>query len=279
MPVDEAALNEFLAAPEGSPAPEASAPTAAPAAAPSTPDAPAAAEAVIPSREATPSADAKVEAAVAATGQTEDKWDPETRKYIESLRSESAKYRQRGQRYNEVFDGYEDEAVDEWLSLASTLREDPRAAATRFQEIAQAILEANQEDEPVVDHAAEAEVLTRAQFEQLMAEREAKADLERRVAKIEADATTMGYTVGDDRYQELLYVASTLPSGSIQEAHAKLAARDQAVIDRYVASLGAKPAPAAPSANGAPASGERSIKTFAQANEALDAYLAGVEWQ
>lgn len=285
MGVDVEALDAFLADP-ATPGGDLN-PTGneVPAAAPAAPEASAPAaseEASIPSREAapaTPSADAKVEAAVAATGQTEDKWDPETRKYIESLRSESAKYRQRGQRYNEVFDGYEDDAVDEWLSLASTLREDPKAAAARFQEIAQAILEANTEPEPVVDHAAEAEVMTRAEFERALeaklAERDKAADLARRTAQIEADARVLGYEPGSESYEELLYTASRLPNGSIQAAHEKIAARRQAVIDQYVASLGTKPAPEVPAA-GAPASGERKISSFKQANEALDAWLAGL---
>ncbi len=273
--VDETALDAFLAAddPTGPVTP-----TEAPAA-PAAPVAPAASEAStpveIPTRpEATPAADAKVEAAVAETGQTEDKWDPETRKYIESLRSESAKYRQRGQRYNDVFEGYEDDAVNEWLELAETLKADPKAAAGRFQEIAQAILDANQEAEVApVDHAANDAPLTRAEFDALMAEREKAADLRARTIQIEVDAKTLGYQPGSDDYDELLYTASRLPGGSIQKAHEKIAARKQAVIDSYVASLGQKPAPTVPSA-GAPASGEVKLASFEDANTALDAWLA-----
>lgn len=278
--VDEAALDSFLSesmseTPASAPA-ETGAPAAPAEVSPSGEQA-----AVIPTREetpaATPEADAKVEAAVAATGQSEDKWDPDTRKYIESLRSESARYRQRGQRYNDVFDGYEEDAVNEWLELATTLKNDPKAAAERFQTIAQAILEAEQASAPPVDHASEAEgevPLTRAQFDQLMKEREAAQDLQRRTMQIELDAKTLGYTPGSDDYDELLYNASRLPNGSIQEAHAKLQAKKQAVIDAYVASLGARPAPTVPDPNGSPASGERKLKSFDEANSALDAWLA-----
>jgi hypothetical protein len=271
MAVDEAALDAFLATPDApvAEAPAAAAPVATAETAPVT-------EAVIPA--ATPAADAAVDAAVAATGQSEDKWDEKTRKYIEDLRDESAKYRKRGQRYNDVFDGYEEDAVSEWLDLANTLKNDPRAAAERFQTIAQAILEANQEPEvPAVDPNAAAEMFTKADFEKLMAERDAKADLDRRVAKIEVDARGLGYEVGSESYQELLWIASQIKSGSIQEAHAKMQAKYQAFFDAKVKEMGGAPAPVVP-ANGAPASGERQLKTFDQANEALDAYLAGLTW-
>lgn len=280
MGVDVEALDAFLAdpaTPGGDLNPEGTATAAAPAAPEAA--APAASDegASIPSREAaTPSADAKVEAAVAATGQTEDKWDPETRKYIESLRGESAKYRQRGQKFNDVFDGYEEDAVNEWLELATTLKNDPRAAAERFQTIAQAILEAQEEVAPEapVDHAAQDAPLTRAEFEALMAEREQQAALKARTIQIEVDAKSLGYEKGTEDYDELLFVASRLPNGSIQDAHAKITAKRQAVIDRYVASLAAKPAPTVPDPNGAPASGERKIRSFDEANTALDAWLA-----
>lgn len=268
--VDEAALDTFLQESFT----ESPAPTTPVEAAPVTSETPAA-EATIPSREETPSADAKVEAAVAATGQTEDKWDPETRKYIESLRSESAKYRQRGQKYNEVFDGYEDEAVDEWLSLADTLKNDPRAAAERFQEIAQAILDAQleQEEEEPTQAPEGDRPLTRAEVEAMLAERERQADLKQRTAQIELDAKTLGYQLGSEDYDELLYTASRLKNGSIQDAHAKLLAKKQAVIDGYVQSLAQKPAPTVPG-DGSPASGEQKLRTFEEANSALDAWLA-----
>lgn len=283
--VDESALDAFLAgdgeaAPAAAPAAPAAPVAEAPASAPAEPSIPAAEAARTPAAEAaTPAADAAVEAAVAATGQTEDKWDDDTRKYIEDLRSESAKYRQRGKRYNEVFDGYEEEAINEWLDLANTLKSDPRAAAGRFQEIAEAILAAEQEaagqEEAPGAEAPAAETFTRADFERLMAEREAKMDLDRRVAQIEVDARGLGYTVGSEAYQELLWIASNLPSGSIQEAHDRLEAKYQAYYDRRVQALGGKPAPQVPDPNGGVAApGDGKLKTFADANAALDAWLA-----
>lgn len=259
-PEQEANLNSMLAD-EGAPAPVAEAP-AAPA-----PVTPAAEQVEIPST------DAELPEG--------DKFD---RAYVEKLRRESAGYRDRAKRYNEVFEGYEEDAVNEWLSLASTLKADPNAAASRFQEIADAIraqygdAAGDAADAKVADAAASAEAptekpLTRAEFDQLMAEREKQNDVKARVQKIEADARSLGYETGTDSYDQLLWRASRSQSGSIADAHAAIKAERQAVIDAYVAEMKGQPAPLVPS-QGAPASGERSIKTFTQANEALDAWLA-----
>ena len=286
--VDEAALDSFLAgdgeavssAPAeapAAPAAEAAAPAPAVAPAPAAESVPAVPAAEAAAQSTTPAADKAVEDAVAATGQTEDKWDEKTRAYIEDLRNESAKYRKRGQRYNDVFDGYEEDAIEEWLSLANTLKSDPRAAALRFQELAEAINAAAQQEEPQVpaDEAPAQETFTRADFERLMAEREQKADLDRRVAQIELDARQLGYTVGSEAYNELLWVASNIPSGSIQEAHDRLEAKYQAYYDRRVAALGGKPAPVVPDPNGGVAApGDGKLRTFEDANKALDAWLA-----
>lgn len=258
MAVDEAALDAFLADPS-TPGGDLN-PTGEAAAAP----------AETPAVE-TPAAE--VEHTIPEPTAEQDSFD---RAYVEKLRRESAGYRERAKRYNDVFDGYEEDAVNEWLELASTLKNDPRAAAERFQTIAQAILEAQEEVAPEapVDHAAQDAPLTRAEFEALMAEREQQAALKARTIQIEVDAKSLGYEKGTEDYDELLFVASRLPNGSIQDAHAKITAKRQAVIDRYVASLAAKPAPTVPDPNGAPASGERKIRSFDEANTALDAWLA-----
>ncbi len=260
MPVDEAGLDAFLAAPD--------APAEAPAPAVETPAH--AAEAVeVP--------------AVEPVAPANSKWDADTEKYIKELRSEAQNYRNRAKQYNDVFEGYEPEAVEEWLSLASTLKADPAAAADRFGELAEAIRgqftdPAGKEADAAVAAAEDAtglteEPLTRADLDRIFAERDQKQEMDRLVAKIEVDATALGYQLGTESYDELLFIASRLPSGSIADAHAKMTARNQAIIDKYVADLGGKPAPMIPG-NGAPASGETGYKTFEEASSALDAWLA-----
>lgn len=207
-----------------------------------------------------------------------DKFD---RAYVEKLRRESANYRDRAKKYNDAFDGYEDEAVQEWLSLATSLRNDPRSAAQRFAELAEAINqqyadEAVSDEPPVSDNEmfSEDRPLTRAEVEKLLADRDREADMQRRVAQIHADAQSLGYQKGTQDYDRLLWEAGRLPSGSIQDAHAKLQAERQAVIDGYLAKLGTAPNPVVPQ-GGAPASQEKGFDSFEEASAALDAWLAG----
>lgn len=258
--VDEQALDAFLAS-DGEVAPAADAP-----------------ESEAPVSE--PVTEAEVEHEVPTLPEGQDTFD---RAYVEKLRKEAANYRERAKKYNEVFEGYEAEAVEEWLSLASTLKADPKAAAQRFAELADAIREqygdaaADAVEEAVAADAdanpAADKPLTRAELEAFMAEREKEAEISRRVAKIEADATELGYKRGTEDYDLLLWEASRLKNGSIHEAHAKIKAREQAIYDRKLAELGGRPNPTVPSP-GTPASSERELRTFDEANKALDEWLS-----
>jgi hypothetical protein len=203
-----------------------------------------------------------------------DKFD---RAYVEKLRKESASYRERAKKYNEAFDGYEEEAVSEWLDLANALKSDPRTAAQRFKEIYEAIESNFQEEveELIEESDPDNPVMTRADFEQLMAQRDHEMDIQRRVVGIEAQATELGYEVGSESYEELLWHASKTKTGDIKEAHEKIQAKYQSYFDKQVAEVGGRPNPMVTD-RGAPASGERSIKTFEDADKALDQWLAGL---
>ena len=257
MAVDEAALDAFLASDGEVAAPAETAPeTAAPVSAP-------VAEAEVPEPPA-----------------NQDTFD---RAYVEKLRKESANYRERAKRYQEAFDGYEPEAVDEFLGLAQSLRADPLNTAERFQELADAIRSqygnaAGDEAEAALGIAdndpdlSDNKPLTQADFDRMWNEKQREIDLQNRVAKIESDATALGYEKGTRQYDRLLWEATRLPSGSIHEAHEHLQRERQAVIDAYVAEMGGQPAPTVPT-GGVPASGEKKLTSFAEANEALDAWL------
>lgn len=270
--IDEAGLDAFLADPSTPGGDLNPTGTAAPAA-PAAPVSEASTPVEIPEA---PAAEAELPAG-----------DTFPREYVEKLRRENATYRDRSKKYNEVFEGYEPEAIEEWLSLATTLKENPAAAADRFGELAEAIRNQYADPNSAAADAAVAEAglegveaaaeedrpLTRKELDAIFAEREQKAELQRRVAQIELDATGLGYEKGSDQYDELLFIASRLPNGSIQDAHARMEAKKQAVIDAYIAQLNGAPAPKVPG-NGAPQSGETSYKTFEEANSALDAWLA-----
>lgn len=251
MPVDEAALDAFLAS-DGEPSPD------------PTPD-------TTPTPSESPLEGSESEIAELPVDQ--DQFD---RKYVERLRREAASYRDRAKKYQTVFDGYEEEAVNEWLQLASTLKEDPKTAAARFAELAEAINKQYEEPEPeVVDgaHVEGEKPLTKAEFEKLWAEKQYEVDINQRVVRIESDAKELGYEPKSDRYDYLLWKAARLPSGSVQEAHEHILREEQAIFDRRVQEMGGKPNPVVPAGGVAP-SGERQLKTFAEANEALDAWLA-----
>lgn len=199
------------------------------------------------------------------------------REYVEKLRRESANYRDRAKKYSEAFDGYEDEAVQEWLSLAAQMRQDPKAVAGRFSELAEAInRHYSTPEEPVTDNdpdLSDNQPMTRQEFERMWAEKERQKDLDRRVAKIERDAEDLGYQRGSDAYDNLLWRASRLQSGSVQEAHDHIKRERQAVIDAYVAELGGQPNPRVPQGGAAPST-ERKLDNFEDASAALDAWLA-----
>lgn len=201
------------------------------------------------------------------------------REYVEKLRRESASYRERAKKYQEAFDGYEDEAVGEWLRLAQSLRNDPKGTAEELAQLVEQINNAYSEQESknqeldAERQVAEGEYLSRAEVERMFAEREQKADTERRIAQIELDAQNLGYKLGSEEYDELLWTASKLQSGSIKDAHEKLESRNQAIYDRMIEKMNGKdykvPAGVTPPGE------DRKIKTFEEANAALDAWLAG----
>jgi hypothetical protein len=250
MPVDEAALDAFLAS-DGE--------TTAPAE---------------PQADPAPATEATTEVEIPELPADQDKFD---RAYVEKLRREAASYRDRSKKYQTAFDGYEEEAVQEWLTLAEALKTDPKAAAERFAELAEAINEQYKEPEPEIEDTdpelGDNKPLTKAEFERLWSEKAKEADLNQRVVKIEADAQGLGYEKGSERYDYLLWRAGRLPSGSIQEAHEHILREEQSIFDRKVQEMGGKPAPQVP-ADGTAPSGERKIRTFEEANEALDAWLA-----
>lgn len=258
MPVDEAALDAFLASDgETIPATEAT-------------------EEAVASEVETPETHTEPETSTEVEGETDqDKFD---RTYVEKLRRESASYRERAKRYQEAFDGYEDGQVEAWLGLAKQLREDPRSTAAELQALAEQINAAYEADLEAREQETDQgeQYLTRAEVENIFKEREQAADLQRRVAQIETDAREMGYTVApdNDEYQELLWVASRTESGDIRAAHEKIQARNQRIYDQMIAKVAGNPNPKVPQGTTPQQGAPEKIKTFQEANEALEAWLA-----
>lgn len=202
------------------------------------------------------------------------------RSYVEKLRQESANYRTRAKEYEpyaELLGQYTDEDRAVWQEAMRKVAEDPRQGGEYLRQIADALLaeqleerEAEGEDRP----------LTIAEFNRMQAEAAAKAEEQANIERIEKQAAELGYDVSSHHYTTLLTVASRLPSGSIEEAHAVLEAEKQALRDKIIAELQAEAedSPAAPNpGSGAAPTTERQLRTWQDAEMASKARLEAAQ--
>lgn len=199
------------------------------------------------------------------------------RAYVEKLRKESASYRTKAKDYEQYakhFEAYGDEDRQVWAEAMRRFNEDPKSGAEYLDQIAKSVL-AEYQDKAETPAAEDGDVpLTMAQYRELRAAEAAAAAEAAEVARIEKEATDLGYDPASDEYTYLLTVASRLPSGSLQEAHAKIEASYQARIEKYLQqkAADAEGAPAPPAEGNAP-SGERQIRTWADARAAAEARI------
>lgn len=212
-----------------------------------------------------------------ATEEPEPQGDVFDRKYVEKLRRENASYRERAKKYESVFEGYEEGAVEEWKSMISTFRQDPKSVAEQMKSLGEQILEqfTPAEQEEIQEALADEEQpLTMSQLQQILDQRQHENELNDMVADIEREARDLGYNLKSREYKILLMTAQELPSGSIQEAHELLESERQRYFDSRIEELekqgGGYKKPS--SMVGVP-SNEKKITDFKQAKEALGAYL------
>ena len=201
------------------------------------------------------------------------------RAYVERLRKESAQYRTRAKEYEDYakhFEPYGEEDRAVWQEAMRLFNEDPQQGADYLERIAQAVKAGfTQEQAEAIASEGSDEPLTKADLDRIFAEREAEAEKAAEVARIESEAKELGYDPKSDEYTYLLTVASRLPSGSLKDAHAKIEAAYQARIDAFIAKKAqeADESPAPPSDGGYAPSGERPLKTWADADAAFRARL------
>lgn len=202
------------------------------------------------------------------------------RSYVEKLRKESANYRTKAQPYEETFGSYSDEDREVWFEAARRFAADPRDGGEYLKQIADAVLAEYQEqqDEPVTDDNDVP--LTMAQYQALRDAERQQAEQDAEVARIEKKAADLGYDTASEEYTYLLTVASRLPDGDLDKAHAKIQAaeeaRFQARLDKMKAD--AEGSPTAPnSGSGAAPSGERQLKTWRDAELASRARLEAAQ--
>lgn len=199
------------------------------------------------------------------------------RKYVEKLRRENASYRERAKKFESVFEGYEEGAVDEWRELITNYRSDPKGVAERMKDLSEAILSqfSPQEQEQIAEAMQDGEdmPLTRSEFNKLMSEREQQWEMDSLVADIESEARELGYNLKSREYKILLMTAKELPSGSIQEAHELLLSERQRYVDEAVAAMEKEAGRRVPSGIVGVPDDAKSIKDFKDAKAALANFL------
>lgn len=202
------------------------------------------------------------------------------RAYVERLRKENATYRTRAKEYEDYakhFEPYGEEDRAVWTEAMRLFNEDPQQGADYLERIAQAVKAGfTQEQAEAIAADGSDEPLTRADLDRIFAEREAKAAEDAAIARIEKQAVELGYDPASEEYAYLLHVASRLPDGDLNKAHAKIQAAEEARFEARLAKMQAEAedSPVAPSAGaGAAPSGERQLKTWADADAAFRARL------
>lgn len=203
-----------------------------------------------------------------------DKFD---RPYVERLRREAAAARTRAKELESVFDGYGDDEREGLAQLARMLKEDPRAAANEMKAAYDAIMAQYQEESaPESDFSDADRILTYGEYQKLQEAQAVQAEQR----AIEAEARELGYNVkaNDTDYRLLLLTAQNqTKTGSLAEAHQILKAREQAVIDKYLAAKAADAENSyqAPADNaGQIPSNSEPIRSFKDARSALENYIA-----
>lgn len=204
------------------------------------------------------------------------------RSYVEKLRGESANYRTKAKEYEsyaKAFEPYGDEDRAVWQEAMRRFNEDPKGGADYLEAIAKAVkAEYQEQDEPVTD---ENDVpLTMSQYQALRDAEKAQAEQDAEVSRIEKQAQGLGYDTASEEYTYLLTVASRLPDGDLDKAHAKIQAAEEARFQARLAKMqaDAEGAPTAPNAGaGAAPSGERQLKTWRDAELASRARLEAAQ--
>lgn len=210
---------------------------------------------IAPSEAATSESTGESNEPVATDPAGADKWDEETRKYIEDLRNESAKHRTRASKYEKTFSDWPEEAVDGFLNLAGKIATNDPSAAPVLEQLLTQLTPKQQEElrEAVADQQQQQE-----QEEQLLFKTQAELDayLEQRdaakreaAAKEEADAkalqalrteiTDLGFNVDtpNEDTNLLFYFASQQEGEGPKDfkvAAEKVNEYKQSLIDNYI---------------------------------------------
>lgn len=203
------------------------------------------------------------------------KGDTFDRKYVEKLRRENASYRERARKFESMFEGYEEGAVNEWGQMISTFKQDPKSVAEQWKDLSEQVLsQFTPEEQEAIAEATDDQPLTLAQVQNLLAQKEQEWAQEAMVDDIEHEAQQLGYNLKSREYKILLQTAMEIPSGDLKEAHNILMSERQRWVDEAIAELEKQGGgPKKPSSLvGVPDSSVQ-IKDFKDAKAALSNFL------
>ena len=159
--------------------------------------------------------------------------------YVAGVRNEAARYRTEANRYKQAFEGYDDEAVDTWLTAVATWKEDPATVAEWMVEQGSPYLDKNNEE--AFDQAEMP--LTRNELQQILAERDNESATEMAVQSVMSEASELGYEPGSSEYIQLLYIANNETEGDLVAAAEVLDQQYTKMIEAYIAEKSGNMAP------------------------------------
>jgi hypothetical protein len=213
------------------------------------------------------------------------------RGYVESLRSEGAKYRTEAgtardqlRGYEEVFSVYEPDDREVWLDLARTWATDPNRAAAVMQQIASTVLgeqagadapDPGSADTPILGDAVGN--LTPDQVKALVAEEIAARDSakaeQQAVADVFAEVRAAGFDPESAEGFMVLYNANHYTGGDISKAVAMTGDYKQKIIDEYVQGRSGGRAMPSPAGGVVATSTGEEITSIDDARRATDRFL------
>lgn len=219
------------------------------------------------------------------------------RGYVEKIRGEASRYRTEArtaaeqlQGYEQVYGNYEPEDREVWFALARQWEADPSQAAAAMKEIAERVLgdQAPAATPPAATppqqqtteqwmNTGNPEPLTADQVQQLindaLSQRDTDAAHQRAVDDVFNEVRAAGFDPETSEGFMVLYEANHFTAGDINAAVERIKARDQKIIDDYVAGRRQNFAAPAPNGGVSAASAPEPIKNLDDAKKAADQFL------
>jgi len=212
-----------------------------------------------------------------------------SRGWVDKIRNEGQRYREQAkaatarlQTYDDVYGAYADEDRQVWFQLAQTWAQDPAQAAAVMRDIATGVLGDTQPVAPEpaqeftdVDEAI-AQTLTPEQVQGMIAEqfaaRDASAQEQRAIQDVFAEVRAAGFDPESTDGFMVLYNANHFTNFDIAKAAEMVKARDQKIIDDYVAGRSGRPM-VSPAGGVVATPAPQEIKSIEDARRATDAFL------